>query len=136
MPVATTRLVTKLLIFIVHSGAPQLVRVILESDWAIIADHWVPLGNDTSILDALVMGSGAVVMSVVNAETPPTILPQGAVPFGVVGLVVTAFKAVGEGGALSFVSLFFWDGACFETVFSFDVTPLVFGWSLSGENAR
>jgi len=94
----------------------------------------MPLGNDTSVFDALPVGSGAVVVSVVNAEAPSAILPQGAIPFGVVRLRVVAFEAVGEGGALSFVSLVFQDGTCFEAVFSFDVAPFIFGWSLSGEN--
>jgi len=94
----------------------------------------MPLRNDTSIFDTLVMGGGAVVMSVVNAETPSAILPQGAIPFGMVRLCVTTFETVGEGGVLSFVSLVFRDGTCFETVFSFDVAPFIFGWSLSGED--
>jgi len=102
----------------------------------VVANHQVPLGDDTSVFDALIMGGRAVVVSVVDAETPPTVFPQGAVPFGVVGLFVAAFKAIGEGGALTLVSLFFWDSAYFEAVLSFDVTPLVFGWPLSGENAR
>jgi len=59
------------------------------------------------------MGGRAIVVSVVNAETPPAVLPQGAVPFSMVWLVVAAFKAVGEGGALALVSLVFRDGACF-----------------------
>jgi len=95
----------------------------------------VPLGDDAGVLDTLIMGGGAVVVSVVYAETPPAILPQGAIPFGVVRLCVAAFETVGEGGALSFVSLVLRDGTCFETVFSFDVTPFIFRWSLSGEDA-
>jgi len=95
----------------------------------------VPLGDDTSVFDALIMGSRAVVMSVVNAETPPTVFPQGAVPFVMIGLVVAAFKAIGERGTFMLVSLVFRDGACFQTIFSFNIAPLVFGWPLSGENA-
>jgi len=134
MPVATTRLVSNLLILIVHSGTPELIRVIFESDGAVVADHGMPLGDDAGVFDTLVMGSRAVVVSVVNAETPAAILPQGAIPFSMVGFFVAAFKAVGEGGALSFVGLAFGDGAYFEAIFSFDVTPLIFGWSLSSEN--
>jgi len=81
------------------------------------------------------MGSGAVVVSVVNAETPSTVFPQGAIPFGVVGLFVAAFEAVREGGALTFVGLTLWNGVCFKAIFSFDVAPLLFRWPLSGENA-
>ena len=94
----------------------------------------MPLGNDTSVLDALVMGSGAVVMSVVNTETPSAILPQGAIPYGMVGLVVATFEAIRERGVLSLVSLVFRDGTCFKAVFSFDVAPFIFGWSLSSED--
>ena len=135
MPVATTRLVMKLFVFIVHSGAPQLIQVILESDWAVVADHRVPLRDDAGVFNTLVMGSGAVVVSMVNAETPPTVLPQGAIPFGVVGLFVAAFEAIGEGGALTLVSLILRDSACFKAILSLDITPLVFGWPLSGEDA-
>ena len=81
------------------------------------------------------MGGGAIIMSMVNAETPPTVFLQGAIPFSVVGLFVAALEAVGEGGALTLVSLIFRDSSCFEAILSFDVTPLVFGWPLSGENA-
>jgi len=95
----------------------------------------VPLGDDTGVFDTLVMGSGAVVMSMVYAETPPTVFPQGAIPFGVVGLFVAAFEAIGERGALTLASLILRDSVCFKAIFSFDVTPLVFGWPLSGENA-
>jgi len=112
MPVATTRLVTGLLILIVHSGAPELIRVVFESDWAVIADHWVPLGDDAGVLDTLIMGGGAIVVSMVNAEAPSAILPQGAIPFSVVGFCVAAFETVGKGGALALVSLVFRDGAC------------------------
>jgi len=77
-----------------------------------VADHRVPLRDDTGVFDILVMGGRAVVMSVVNAETPPTILPQGAVPFGVVRLLVATFEAIREGGAFAFVGLVFGDGAC------------------------
>jgi len=94
----------------------------------------MPLGDDTGIFDALVMGGGAIVMDVVNAETLSAILPQGAIPFGVVRLGVAAFETVREGGAFSFVSLVFRDGVCFEAVFSFNVAPFIFRGSLSGEN--
>jgi len=102
----------------------------------VVANHWVPFGDDAGIFDALVMGGGAVVVSVVNTETPSTVLPQGAIPFGMVRLLVATFEAIREGGALVLVSLVLWDSTCFEAIFSFDVTPLVFGWPLSGENAR
>jgi len=95
----------------------------------------VPLRDDTGIFDALIMGGRAVVVSVVNAETPSTVLPQGAIPFSVVGLFVVAFETVRERGALALVSLVFQDGVCFETVLSFDVAPLVLGWPLGSENA-
>ena len=75
MPVATTQLVMQLLILIVYGSAPQLVRVIFKGDWAMVADHWMPLGDDAGVLDALVMGGRAIVVSVVNAEAPSAVLP-------------------------------------------------------------
>ena len=61
----------------------------------------MPLRHDTCVLNTLKMGGGAVVMGVVNMEAPPTVLPQGAIPFGVVRFLIATFEAVGEGGALS-----------------------------------
>jgi len=75
MPVATMRLVTQLFVFIVHGSAPQLVRVVFEGDWAMVADHGMPLGDNAGVLDTLIMGGRAVVVSVVNAEAPPAVLP-------------------------------------------------------------
>ena len=94
----------------------------------------MPLGDDAGVFDTLVMGGGAVVMSMVNAETPSTVFPQGAIPLGMVGLFVAAFEAVGERGALTLVSLILRDGTCFEAVFPFDVALFIFGRSLSSEN--
>jgi len=94
----------------------------------------VPLGDDAGILDTLIVGGGTVVMSVVDAEAPSAILPQGAIPLSMVRLLVATLEAIREGGALPFVSLVFWDGACFEAVFPFDVAPFIFGRSLSSEN--
>ena len=70
----------------------------------------MPLGDDACVFDALVMGGGAIIVSVVDVEAPSAILPQGAVPFSVVRLFVATFEAIGEGGALALVGLFFWDG--------------------------
>ena len=95
----------------------------------------MPFRDNTSVFDALIMGGRAVVVSMVDAEAPLTVLPQGAVPLGVVRLLVATFKAIGEGGALALVSLVFWDGACLQTVFSFDIAPLVFWWPLSSGDA-
>jgi len=111
MPVATTRLVMQLLILIVYGSTPQFVRVVFKGNWAVVTNHWMPLGDDAGVFDALIMGGGAIIMSVVNAEAPSTILPQGAIPFGVVWLFVTTFEAIGEGGAFALVSLVFQDGA-------------------------
>jgi len=134
MPVATMQLVTQLLIFIVHGGAPQLIQVVFKGDWAVVADQWMPLGDDAGVLDTLIMGGGAIVVSMVNTEAPSAVLPQGTVPFGVVGLLVTTFETIGEGGTLALVSLAFWDSACLQTVFAFNVTPLVFRWPLSSKD--
>jgi len=73
----------------------------------------VPLGDNAGVLDTLIMGGRAVVVSMVDPEAPPAVFPQGAIPFGVVWLFVAAFEAIGEGSALALVSLVFRDGACF-----------------------
>jgi len=70
----------------------------------------VPFGDDTGVLDALIMGGGAVVVSMVNAEAPSAVLPQRAVPFGVIRLLIATLEAVREGSMLAFVGLVFWDG--------------------------
>jgi len=70
----------------------------------------MPLGDDAGIFNALIVGGGAVIMSMVNAEAPPTILPQGAIPFSVVWLFVATFETIGEGGVFALVSLVFRDG--------------------------
>ena len=95
----------------------------------------MPFRDDASVFDALIMGGRAVVVSMVDAEAPLIVLPQGAVPLGVVGLLVATFEAIGEGGVLALVSLVFRDGTCLQTVFSFDVAPLVFWWPLSSKDA-
>ena len=76
------------------------MQVLFEGSWAHIADHSMPLRYNARVLDALEMGGRAVIVSVVNTEVPPAVLPQGAIPFSMVGLFVTAFEAVGERGAL------------------------------------
>ena len=111
MPVATTQLVTQLLIFVVDRSAPELIQVIFKGNWAVIADHWVPLWKDACISSALVMGDGAVVVSVIDVEAPMTVLSQGTIPFSMVRLFITAFEAIGERGALAFVTLVLWDSA-------------------------
>ena len=91
----------------------------------------MPFWHDTHAFDALEMRGGAVVVSVVDTEAPPTVLPQGAVPFGMIGLFVAAFETVRERGALSFpFTLVFGYGAQLKAIFSFDVAPLIFRWSL------
>ena len=91
----------------------------------------MPLWYDTCVLDALEMGGRAVVMGVVDAEAPPTVLPQRAIPFSMIRFFVATLEAVGEGGALSLpFALVFGYSVQLEAIFSFDVTPLIFGWSL------
>jgi len=75
MPVATTQLVLQLFVFVIHGSAPQLIRVVFEGDWAVVADHGMPLRDDAGVFDTLIMGGRAVVVSVVNAEAPSGILP-------------------------------------------------------------
>jgi len=133
MPVATTQLVTLLFIFVVDCCASQLIQVVFEGDQAIVANHWVPLWDDTYIPSALVVGNGAVIVSVINMEAPATVLPQGAIPFSIVGLFVTALKTVREVSALALVTLVLGDGVQLEAIFTLDITPLILGWSLSCE---
>jgi len=73
----------------------------------------VPLGDDAGVCDALIMGGRAVIVSMVNAKTPPAVLPQGAIPFGVVGLFVATLETIREGGTFVLVSLVFGNGVCF-----------------------
>jgi len=62
----------------------------------------VPLRHNAGIFDALEVGGGAVVMSVVDAEAPPTVLPQGAVPFSMVRFLVATLEAIRKRGVLTF----------------------------------
>ena len=96
----------------------------------------MPLWHNARVLDALEVRGGAIVMGMVDADAPPAVLPQGTIPLGMVRLFVATLEAIGEGGALSFpFALVFWDGAQLEAVFSFDVAPLIFGWSLRCVNS-
>ena len=131
MPVATMQLVTLFFIVIVPHGTPQLIQVIFKGSWAYITHHSVPLWHDACVLDALEMGGRAVVIGMINVEAPPTVLPQGAIPFGVVRLLITTFEAVREGSALSLpFTLVFGYGTQLKAIFALNVTPLVFWWSL------
>ena len=58
----------------------------------------MPRGNNAPGKGALVVRSGAVVVSMISGEAPTTNLPQGAVIFIVVGGVLVAFEIVGEWG--------------------------------------
>jgi len=93
----------------------------------------MPLWHNTCVFDTLEMRGRAVVIGVVNTEAPPTILPQGAIPFGVVRFLIIAFEAVREGGTLAFpFQLVLGYGSQLKAIFSFNVAPLVFWWSLCG----
>ena len=80
----------------------------MKGSGAVLACTWVPRRDDTPGEGALVVGSGAVVVSVVSGKTPPANLPQGAIVFVVVGGFLIAFEAIREWGrgarALAFVS--------------------------------
>ena len=131
MSVATTQLVTASFIVIVPRGAPQLVQVILEGGWAHITNHSVPFRHDACVLDALEMRCRAVVMGVVDTEAPPTVLPQGAIPFGMVRLFIITLETIREGGTLVFpFALVLGYGTQLKAIFSFNIAPLVFRWSL------
>jgi len=134
MPVTTTQLVMLLFVFIVNRSTLQLVQVVFEGNWAVVAYHWVPLWDDACLPCALVMGNGTIVVSVVNMEAPSTVLPQGTIPFSMVRFFVTALETIGEGGAFALVTLVFEDSVQLEAIFSFDVTPLIFRWPLSSKD--
>jgi len=119
------RLVMLLFILIVDCSALQLVQVVFKGNWAVVPDHRVPLWNDAHVSSTLVMGDGAIIMSVINMEAPSTILPQGAIPFGMVGFFITAFEAVREGGALALVTLVFGNCPQLEAIFALNVAPLI-----------
>ena len=73
------------------------------------------------------MRGGAIVVGMVDTEAPPTVLPQGAIPFGVVRFFIAALETIREGGALSLpFDLVFGYGTQLKAIFSFDVAPLVF----------
>jgi len=80
------------------------------------------------------MGNRAVVMGVIDVEAPTTVLPQGTIPFGMVRFFVTTFEAIGERGALAFVTFVFGDSAQLKTIFALDVAPLILRWSLSSKD--
>ena len=97
----------------------------------------MPLWHNACVLDALEMRGGAIVMGVVDAEAPPTVLPQGTIPFSVVGLFIATLETVREGGALVFpFQLVLGYGLQFKAIFTFNVAPLVFWWSLCCMDAR
>jgi len=100
----------QLFIFIVHSSAPQLIQVVFKSDRTIVPNHWVPIGDDASVFDTLIVGGRTVVMSMVDPEAPLTVLPQQAIPFGVIRLLVAALETVREGGMFVLVGLVLQDG--------------------------
>ena len=89
----------------------------------------MPLWHNACVLNILEVGGGAVVVSVVGMEAPPIVLPQGTIPFTMVGLLVAILKAIGEGGVLVLsMALVCRYGTQLKAVFTFDVTPLVFRW--------
>jgi len=128
------QLVILLFVLIVNHSVPQLVRVVFKGDWAIVAYHRVPHQNDTCVPSTLVMRDRAVIVNVIDVEAPMTVLPQRAIPFGVVRLFITAFEAVGERGALALVTFVLGDSAQLEAIFALDVAPLILRWSLSSKD--
>ena len=55
--------------------AMHSIGIILKRGGTELACTWVPRGHDASDEGALVVGSGAVVVSMVSGETPPANLP-------------------------------------------------------------
>ena len=69
-------------------------------------------------------------MGVIDVKAPMAVLPQGAIPFSVVGFFVTAIETIGKGSVLALVTLILGDGMQLETIVTFDVAPLILGQSL------
>ena len=91
----------------------------------------MPFWHNARVFDTLEVRGGAIVMGVVDTKAPPTVLPQGAVPLSMVRLFIAALEAIGEGGALSFpFALVLWYGVQFKAIFTFNIAPLIFRWSL------
>ena len=61
-----------------------------------LACAWVPRRHDAPGEGALVVRSGAIVVSVVSGKAPAANLPKWAVIFVVVGGLLVAFETVGE----------------------------------------
>ena len=90
----------------------------------------MPKVDEAAIGTAGVMGGGALIVSVLSAETPLASLPQGAFLNCMPRLVSTAPEAIRELG-LGSMSPLAQDSTALQVVFSW----LHVGWSLSGENA-
>ena len=90
----------------------------------------MPKVNKAAVDAAGIMGGGALIMSVLGAETPPASLPQGAFFNRMPWFVSAAPKAIREFGLGSMSSLA-QNSAALQVVFSW----LHVRWSLSGENA-
>ena len=90
----------------------------------------MPKVDKAAIGAAGIVGGGALIVSVLGAETPPAGLPQRAFFDRMPGFISTAPEAVGKLGFGS-VSPFAQDGTAFQVVFPwFNI-----GWSLSGKDA-
>ena len=92
--------------FIIPSSALHVilggdeVNLVLEAgirELGAVFEVGMPGGNNATAGGALEVGVFAVVMSMLRTEAPPTGLPQQALFTTVVGLLLVALEAVGEG---------------------------------------
>jgi len=77
-----------------------------------------------------VVGGGALVVSMLGAETPAACLPKGALLDPVTGCILIAPEAIQKDDVVSLTSLAEYS-AVFQIVFSF----FNIGWALGSENA-
>jgi hypothetical protein len=101
------------LVFISKVGHPRLTRPEGElvgevggrgfgADTPVVG---VPAGKDAPLLGAAMVGVVAIVMGVVDAETPVAQLPERTLRFWVVGVRLVALEAVGVRGGLTALML-------------------------------
>ena len=105
----------------------------------------MPRGDKAMFLGAGLVGSGALIVRVVNGEAPVANLPQRTVILVMVGGLLVAMKAIGirGRGLLSFVldaregvDVTLADCAALHAILTFSWGPLTLGWTLGCKDAR
>ena len=105
----------------------------------------MPRRDKAALLSAGLVGSGALIVCVVDSETPVANLPQGAVILVVVRGLFVAMKTVRVGGrgllmlalgAREGADVFFADCTALQAVSAFSWGPLSLRWTLGCKDAR